>query len=414
MTTDFKRNSSGRTRIHEYSPPPINALVTALNTVTQTPLLSAASTILPIQRVHVFQDPLSAATRSEDQSFDNTVAQSQLPVSSVVNQNASTPAIHDSFSTNSLSLPSQRIRSLVDIVQRGKLPTSATVSQSVSTTPVYSSFNIRSQRQIATLATNSLPSQPIDCSADMVPQRQLPASSTVPQIAPTTPVITYFDVQPRGQLAVNNSVNTVAQKEVTTSASISQMVSRPVQPFVSENTTPESLQIPGAVGSFDERLAQSLLNTGSQLVSPSSYASSYTEREMRIFKAIFETVKAAETSFQEENESIGDLHSLNIIPSALLAHASSRIAQCPGLNLLADVIGEAQRDQYEHSIANRANIQVTVFIKYFVPFLTTVYYNNITFLCSKTLNSSQKKNNVSLSYLLNTFFFVPGVSSGRV
>ena len=31
MTTDFKRNSSGRTRIHEYAPPPpINALVSAL------------------------------------------------------------------------------------------------------------------------------------------------------------------------------------------------------------------------------------------------------------------------------------------------------------------------------------------------------------------------------------------------
>ena len=33
MTTDFKRNSSGRTRIYEYTPPPpppINALVSAL------------------------------------------------------------------------------------------------------------------------------------------------------------------------------------------------------------------------------------------------------------------------------------------------------------------------------------------------------------------------------------------------
>ena len=35
MTTDFKRNSSGRTRIYEYTPPPhppINALVSALRT----------------------------------------------------------------------------------------------------------------------------------------------------------------------------------------------------------------------------------------------------------------------------------------------------------------------------------------------------------------------------------------------
>ena len=29
ITVDFKRNSSDRTRIYEYAPPPINALVTA-------------------------------------------------------------------------------------------------------------------------------------------------------------------------------------------------------------------------------------------------------------------------------------------------------------------------------------------------------------------------------------------------
>ena len=32
MTADFKRNSSGRTRRYEYSPPPINALVSPLPT----------------------------------------------------------------------------------------------------------------------------------------------------------------------------------------------------------------------------------------------------------------------------------------------------------------------------------------------------------------------------------------------
>ena len=31
ITADFKRNSSGRTRIYEYATPPINALVTALS-----------------------------------------------------------------------------------------------------------------------------------------------------------------------------------------------------------------------------------------------------------------------------------------------------------------------------------------------------------------------------------------------
>ena len=34
IRVDFKRNSSGRTRIYEYAPPPpINALVTALNSI---------------------------------------------------------------------------------------------------------------------------------------------------------------------------------------------------------------------------------------------------------------------------------------------------------------------------------------------------------------------------------------------
>ena len=30
ITVDFKRNSSGRTRMYEYAPPPFNALVSAL------------------------------------------------------------------------------------------------------------------------------------------------------------------------------------------------------------------------------------------------------------------------------------------------------------------------------------------------------------------------------------------------
>ena len=35
MTTDFKRNSLGRTRIYKYAPPPpINALVTALSIIS--------------------------------------------------------------------------------------------------------------------------------------------------------------------------------------------------------------------------------------------------------------------------------------------------------------------------------------------------------------------------------------------
>ena len=239
------------------------------------------------------------------------------------------------------------------------LPPSVTVSQSVSTSPINSPFNVRSQRQIATLATNSLPSQPNDFSVDMVPQRQLPASSAAPQVAPTATVIGSIDIQPQGQLTVNNSVNTVAQKEVTTSATISQIGSRPVQPFVSEKTTTESLQISESVGVSDQRVAKSLLNASSQLVSQPSYAFPDTEHKLRRFNAICETYKAAETGSQEANEAIRELHGSNIAPSVVLAHASSRIAQTPGLNLLAN---EAQRVQYQHSIANQKTIQVVVFI----------------------------------------------------
>ena len=37
ITVNFKRNSSGRTRIYEYATPPINALVTALRLVILSP-----------------------------------------------------------------------------------------------------------------------------------------------------------------------------------------------------------------------------------------------------------------------------------------------------------------------------------------------------------------------------------------
>ena len=367
------------------------------NTVTQTPLQSEAGTILPIQRVNVLQDPISAAARSEAQSFDNTVAQSQLQASSVVNQRASTPAIHDSVSTNTLSLPSQRISCSVDMespgqlrtpatfshqtplvnsfinimpqrqletlainslptpsqlfrnfdmVPRGQLPPSATVSQSVSTTPVNGSFDIMSQGQLASLATNSLLSSShlFNSSTNIIPQGQLPTSSTVSQISPIPPVNGSFNLLPQEQLAVNNSVNMIAQKEVATSATVSRVVSRSAQPFVSENTTLEGLEIPRSAGISDQSFVQSFLNSGSRLVNQPSYGTFNIEQELRKLKAIFETVKPTENGSQEANEALRDLHDSNIASSATLAHASSRIAQSPGLNLLADVTSSVKHN----------------------------------------------------------------------
>ena len=334
------------------------------NLVTQMPLLSTVGSILSIPPVSPVQGPSSVsetATRPVVLNSDNTVAQNQLPASSIVNQSASIPAIHDSVGTNSLLQPSRRSNSLVDMIPEEQLPTSAIISQTASRTPVNGSFDILSQRQLATLVTNPLPtpSQLFNSSVNMAPQGQPPASPTVSYIAP---VNGSFNILPQQQVAFNNSVNMVPRKEVATSATVSQLVQRSLQPFVCENTASESQQIPGSVGFSDQSVAQSLLNAGSQLVNQPSYASSNTEQELRKFKAILETYKAAETGSQEANEAIHGLHSSNIAASAVLVHASSRIAQSPGLNLLADV-GEAQRVQYEHNIANRENIQVIVCIK---------------------------------------------------
>ena len=362
--------------------------------VTQTPLLSrAAGTILPFSRVNLLkkstvQGPSSisgVATRPEAQSSDNTVAQSQLAVSSIVSQSAPSPSSHDSVGTSSLSLPSQRINSSLNMVSSQQLPLSATAS----TTPVSGSFNMLSQRQLVTLASNSLPSQPFDSSVDVVPQVQLPtastlpvnygtlpqgqlptlainrlpapsqpygssvnmvpegqspASSTVSQIAPMPPVNASINILPQGPF--NNSVNMEQQGQLRTFASASQLVSRQVQPFVSENITPES-QISRSAEVSDEITAQSLLNVLSQIVAQSDYTLLNTDQEL----------EEPETGSQVTSGAIRRLHGSNIAPSAVAAYASSRITPSPGLSLLADV-GEAQREQWENSIASGAIIQV--------------------------------------------------------
>ena len=373
--------------------------------VTQTPLLSrTAGTILPFPGVNILekstvQGPSSisgAATRPEARSSDNAVAQSQLAVSSIVSQSAPSPSSHDFVGKSSLSLPSQRISYSLNMVPSQQLPLSATAS----TTPVNGSFNTLSQRQLVTQASNSLPNQPFDSSVDVVPQRQLPAlatvsqtvstlpvnygtlpqgqlptlatnripapsqpygssvnmvpqgqspaSSTVSRIAPMPPVNASFNIMPQGPF--NNSVNMEQQGQLGTSASFSQLVSRQVQPFVSGNITPES-QISWSAEVSDEITAQSLLNVLSQIVAQSDYTSFNTEQEL----------EGPESNFQVTNESIRRLHDSNIVTSAVTSHTSSRITPSHGLSLLADVVGEAQREQWENSIASCANIQVIGF-----------------------------------------------------
>ena len=448
------------------------------NMVTQTPLLSRATgTILPFSRVNLLekstvQGPSSisgVATRQEAQSSDNTVAQSQLAVSPIVSQSTPSPPIHHSVGTSSLSLPSQRIKSSLNMVpsQQLRLPVTA------STTPVSGSFNMLSQRQLVTLASNPLPSQPFDSSVDVVPQRQLPAlatvsqtastlpvnygtlpqgqlptlatnrlpapsqalgssvnmvpqgqspaSSTAVQVAPNRPVNGSFNIMPQGPF--NNSVNMEQQGQLGTFASVSQLVSRQVQPFVSGNITPES-QISRSAEVPDEITAQSLLNVLSQIVAQSDYTSFNTEQEL----------EGPETGSQVTNEAIRRLHGSNIATSAVASHASNRIMPSPGLSLLADVVGEAQREQWENSIPSSANIQVIglndvrshvvklfslnnfslmAFIDdknsktekrliYLNLFCTVSYMICIIFLYRKTWN--QNKKNVSLIICLLSFF----------
>ena len=419
--------------------------------VTQTPLLSrAAGTILPFSRVNLLekstvQGPSSisgVATRPEARSSDNAVAQSQLAVSSIVSQSAPSPSIHHSVSTSSLSLPSQRINSSLNMVpsQQLRLPVTA------STTPVSGSFNMLSQRQLVTLASNSLPNQPLDSSVDMVPQVQLPTLATVSQTAPTLPVNygtllqgqlptlatnhlpapsqafgSSVNTVPQGQSSAsstvfqvartppvngsfntllqgpfNNSVNMEQQGQLRTFAAVSQSVSRQVQPFVSGNITPES-QI--------------------------SRSAEVPEQEL----------EGPETGSQVTNEAIRRLHGSNIATSAVASHASNRIMPSPGLSLLADVVGEAQLEQWENSIPSSANIQVIGLydVRYHVVklfslnnfslmafiddknsktekrliylnlFCTVSYMICIIFLYRKTWN--QNKKNVSLIICLSFF-----------
>ena len=339
------------------------------NMVTQTPLLSTAGTILPIQQINLLErptvhGPLSvslAATRLEAQSSGNTEIESQVSASPVANQNASAAAIHDSVGTNSQPQPTQQINSSIDMVLQGQSPTSATVSQTASTLPVDNSFNIRSQRQIATLATNFQPSQEFNSSIGKVPLRQSQAlAASNSYTVPTLPVDGSFNTLPQEPvplLATNsltlprNSVNMVPQRQFATAAIGSQMAIRPVQPFVSGNATPES-QILRLTGISDESFGQSSLNVFSQPVAQLGYTASFNTGQ---------ELEWPETGYQVANEAILGLHGSSSMSSTMFPHPSTRIAQSPGLTLLAKV-GEAQREQYGHSIGNRETIHEVVVV----------------------------------------------------
>ena len=365
------------------------------------------------------------ATGPEAQSPDNNVAQNLFAEPSIVPQSAPTQTGHDSVGTSSLALPSQRINSSLNMVPSQQLPPLGTASttpvngsfntlsqrqlvtlasNSQPNQPFDSSVDMVPQVQLPTLTTLSqtastplakpAPSQPFGSSVNLVPQRQSSASSTVFQVAPTPPVNSFFNILPQEQLAFNSSVNVVPQRQLSVSSTVSQiaptpsvndrsfnmlpheqltvnnsgsmvpqrqlaipatgsqLVSRQVQqPFAPGNTTPESL-IPGSADVSDESLGQSSFNIFSQLVAPSSYTSFNADQEL----------EAAETYSQMTNEAIRELHASNTVSDPVASHASSSITPSPGLNLLADVVGEAQREQWENSIASAAHVQVVRFL----------------------------------------------------
>ena len=244
------------------------------NMLKQTPLPSTNSKtlFLPISPVNlleksIMQGPSSvseATIRPEAQSSNNTVAQRQLSATTIVDQNELTP-VHNSVARN--SQPSQRSNSSVDTVPPQQLPPSVTVSQTASAMPVGGSFNMLSQRQVSTPAANFPPSQAFDSFIGMVPTGQLPAPVTNSQAASTLPVNGSFNTLPQEQVplfATNsptlpsqsfyNSVSMEPHRQLATSAIGSQLVSRPVQPFVSANKTPES-QILRSAGVSEESFA---------------------------------------------------------------------------------------------------------------------------------------------------------------
>ena len=307
------------------------------NRVTETSVLSATGIILPIPGVNLLQDPLSvseAAIKPEAQSSGITVTQSQSTASSIVLQSASTPVAHNLVGANSPS------RTLIE------LPISATVPQIASTPPASGSSLLLSQRELSTLATNPLPlplpSQSFGSSVDMVPPGQLPTLASVPQIASTPPVnetlpqgqlpMSFSDSLPTLNQAFDNFPDMVPQGRSATLSTVSQLVRKPVEPFVSWNMTLQT-QIPRSREVSYDSLARSLLDEFLQLINQSGYASLTTEKEL----------EAAETGSQVASESIPVRSSG--VSSALVANASSSVVQTPNLNPLAEA-------------ANCANVQV--------------------------------------------------------
>ena len=326
------------------------------NMLKQTPLPSTNSATLPISPVNllekaIMQGPSSvseAAIRPEAQSSNNTVAQRQLSATTIVDQNELTP-VPNSVARN--SQPSQRSNSSVDIVPPQQLPTSVTVSQTASAMPVGGSFYMLSQRQISTPAANFPPSQAFNSFIGMVSPEQLPAPATNSLAAPTLPVNGSFNTLPQEQVplfATNsvtlpsqsfyNSVNMEPHRQLATSSAIgSQMISRPVQPFVSGNTTSES-QILRSAEVPAESFAQ--FNLFLQSVAQSSHTSFNSEQEL---------------------EATRELHGSSSVSSAVVPHAFSSMAQSPNLNLLAQVT-QVEREQCKRGRINYYNVCVRFFL----------------------------------------------------
>ena len=329
-------NSDSRTLLRNLPALDLSSLPIDLAQVESTPACQNSGNVLTQTAVNLETMPQvsrlekttlpASATVSENAtgpqfassgSSGNMVTQSQLPTPSiVVSPSASTPSVRYSVRTNSLPAVSQSFCNSLDLVPLGESPTSANVSQTVSTLAVNSVSNTLSQRHLVTPPTNFLPplSQPLNNSVDMLPQEQLPTAVTV-----------------------------------------SQLVSGTVQPLGSGITTPQG-QIRRSVGVSDENVKRCFLNAGPQLVTQSSYASFSTEQELREFTTILDAMNAVKTYSHEWPCS-------GLVSSAVNSDASSRIAQSPGLNILA-AVGEAQRGEYEETSASGlsgSNIQVVCF-----------------------------------------------------
>ncbi len=332
-----------------------------VNMVTQSPL--------PVPSTVVSQ------VSSTPSVSGNVILQNPLPLTTIVSQTASRPAVH----------------SFVNMVTQNQLPAPSTsVSQTALTPLLQNSANMLQESQLPMLATVSpTSSTPLpQNSANMVQQSQLPMLATVPQTISGQQFHSSGNVVPQGQLpsssetafgpAVDDSFTMLTQNQLPTSTHVvPRYTSMP--PFQNSGNMVEQGQLEGFVSGTAN---QPILATPSQIASFKSAPLTVREVEqsLRVFSEgratplIGDTngnldisgnrnmLQATGTGFQTTNVIMGGLREPYLVSSTNATPppntASDMWAQSPGLTTLANASEIVQRGQHIDIIANTSYLQV--------------------------------------------------------